>query len=80
MRPARNHARHVFFVHFFLEHAAGLVDALELGVGGGEFLLQSHQLAVADFRRFVQVALARDARFLDLGLLNGFLELADVRR
>ena len=79
VRPARDHARHVLFVHDFLQHAARLVDALQLGVGGGEFLFQSHQLAVADFRRFVQVALARDARFVDLRLLDGFLQLANIR-
>ncbi len=78
-RPARDHARHILFVHFFLEHAAGLVDALELGVRGGEFLPQSHQLAVADLRRFVQVTLARGARFVNLRLLDRFLQPPKVR-
>ena len=50
-----------------------------LALAAASSFSRAHQLAVADFRRFVQVALASDARFLNLRLLNGFLQLANIR-
>ena len=80
--PVGNHFRHVFSVHFFLEHLIVLLSFFQFFLFVLKLLIQCHQLAVTDFCGAGEITFALGINFfgfqcfhLTLDLLNFFNDI-----
>ena len=76
--PFGDYLRDVFFLHLFLQHFPGTLEFFEPTVLPPQLLFQTDEDSVADLSHLFQVALPLGRLLLDVGLFNGFLDLANA--